>query len=64
METGQDLSEELQGSNSNPTTANLLFIDMADQSQASQASSRRKARSHIMNRRHQKARLLRVSLQS
>jgi hypothetical protein len=64
MEAGQDKNEVAGPSNSNPTSVTLLFIDMADQSRASQASSRKKARSHIMNRRHQKTRMLRVSLQN
>jgi hypothetical protein len=64
METGQDASEAGEGAYSSPTPEKLLFVDMANQSQASQASSRKKARSHIMSRYHRRARILRVSWKS
>jgi hypothetical protein len=46
-----------------PTPDSILFIDMANQSQASQTSSRKKARSHIMHQRHRRAHKLSVSSQ-
>lgn len=61
MEARQDPSATKDGDYSSPTPESLLFVDMADRSQASQAASRRKARSHIMNRRHRRTRKLRVS---
>jgi len=63
METGQDASEAARRAYTSPTTDSVLFINMANQSQASQASSRKKARSHIMTRYHRRARKLRVSEQ-
>jgi hypothetical protein len=44
-----------------PTPEDVLFINMTVGPEASPASVRKKARSHIMNRYHKKARKLRVS---
>jgi hypothetical protein len=61
MEIGQDAIEAAGGAKSIPAPENLLFVDMANQSEASQVSSRKKARSHIMSRHHRRVRMLRVS---
>ncbi|KFY94381.1 hypothetical protein V500_03280 [Pseudogymnoascus sp. VKM F-4518 (FW-2643)] len=51
---GQDASGTAEDACKSSTPESVLFINMTDQSQASQASNRKKARSHIMNRRHRR----------
>jgi hypothetical protein len=61
MEANQDTTEKSGGSGRSSTPDSLLFINITDQSESSQAANRREARSHIMSRQHRIARRLRVS---